>query len=105
MKNKMSMTKNDVRCPVCGSEALYRYGTVRSGLQRMRCIVCNRQFIPGHERDMITKRPVCPECGSLMHLYRREPKALRFRCSTYPECRKYTTIMNEEALERGMLCS
>jgi transposase-like protein len=88
---------------VCGSEALYKYGKVLNGLQRIKCLMCGRSFVPGHVRVILKNRPACPECGKGMHLYRREAESLRFRCSGYPECRVYLKVMNKEAKERGML--
>jgi len=93
----------DIVCPVCRSQALYKYGTVRDGLQRIRCVVCGRQFVPGHERMFVTNRPTCAKCGKEMHLYRREGEAVRFRCSTYPDCRFYIKLMEREVAQRGML--
>ena len=48
-----------IACPRCASVALYRFGRVRSGLQRYLCLMCGRQFIPGHERIISLLRPSC----------------------------------------------
>jgi len=89
----------ELQCPKCGSQAYYRYGHSRNGKQRYICIICDRQFIPNAERMQMKHKPVCPECGRMMYLYKRELDALRFRCSRYPECRTYAKESIRE--ERG----
>lgn len=80
-------------CPDCQAEALNRYGRIRSGKQRYMCLVCGRQFVvPNERRALPTERPLCPECGRPTHVYAREPKCIRFRCSGYPACRTYVHI-------------
>jgi len=104
MKRDLVKKEWKISCPDCGSEALYRYGKVREGYQRVRCILCGRQFIPGHVRtNIIDNRPLCPACGKSMHLYRRELSGLRFRCSAYPDCRIYLKVTNQEVNQSGML--
>ena len=90
-------------CPKCSSDAVYRYGRDRKGRQRFMCIVCERQFVPGHVRALVAKRPACPECGASMHLYRREGEVVRFRCSAYPGCRSYIKFTAQEVIQRGFL--
>jgi transposase-like protein len=88
----------EIRCPVCSSEALYRYGRAQNGNQRIKCIACGRQFIPGHERHELNNRPTCPKCGSTMHLYMHTREMVRFRCSEYPACRSYKKILFKEGI-------
>ena len=82
-----------IKCPACRSEAVYRYGRAKNGKQRIKCIICGRQFIPGHERYELNNRPICPLCGSSMHLYMHTKEMVRFRCSEYPVCRSYHKIL------------
>jgi len=103
MQKRAKDLGKDIACPVCRSQALYKYGTVREGLQRVRCVVCGRQFIPGHERLLIANRPLCPLCGKSMHLYRWEGNGVRFRCSDYPGCKAYIKLVSQEVPHRGML--
>ncbi|MCX7794142.1 MAG: hypothetical protein N2257_07060 [Thermodesulfovibrionales bacterium] len=84
-----------VKCPVCDSEAVYRYGKIR-GRQRYQCIMCGRQFINGAKKQEIQGRPVCPRCGKLMNLYRIEGDIIRFRCSDYPACRTFKKFLIKE---------
>ena len=81
-----------VACPKCGSTALNKYGRVKSGKQRYLCLVCNRQFCWPHSIKAIPFRPTCPTCKTHMHVYTREVKKIRFRCSDYPQCRQYASI-------------
>jgi ssDNA-binding Zn-finger/Zn-ribbon topoisomerase 1 len=106
MKHVSKGIDRKISCPDCKSEALYRYGKVQDGLQRVRCILCGRQFIPGHVRKrIIHQRPICPACGKSMHLYRREVGGLRFRCAAYPVCRGYLKVNDQEVKRNGMLRS
>jgi len=86
------MKKIKVYCPFCESEAIYKYGKTRAGKQRFICLLCGRQFTSGANRKEVKNRPVCPDCGSPMHLYKKELHAIRFRCSDYPKCKKYFKI-------------
>jgi transposase-like protein len=79
----------DLQCPRCHSDALYSYGRIKSGKQRFLCLLCNRQFTPGHEHPKTDDHPECPACGAKMHIYRREPNVIRYRCANYPACRQY----------------
>ena len=85
-------TSVKLKCPACSSEAVYRYGHIHTGKQRLRCVMCGRQFVLSEKASPPASRPVCPSCGALMHLYRHDKKVLRFRCSGYPECRTYTSV-------------
>jgi DNA-directed RNA polymerase subunit RPC12/RpoP len=96
----------ELKCPVCKSEALYRYGHVKSGKQRLKCVLCGRQFVLGFSRNELSNRPTCPQCGLKMHLYMHDKKGLRFRCSDYPVCKSYKIIpFTKEVVQRELLCS
>jgi transposase-like protein len=99
-------TSVDLKCPVCASEAVYKYGHVKNGKQRLRCVLCGRQFVPGFARNTLRNRPACPRCGLKMHLYMRDKDALRFRCADYPDCKSYIKVpFKKEVLTHAMLCS
>jgi transposase-like protein len=84
-----------IRCPKCRSEAYYNYGHTRNGKQRYICLVCDRQFINRDSGNDVQQRPGCPLCGKKMHVYMRGPWEIRFRCSTYPQCRGYAKMKQE----------
>ncbi|RPH86768.1 MAG: Insertion element protein [Desulfobacteraceae bacterium] len=86
------MGPREIQCPHCQSEATYRYGKTWNRKQRYMCLVCGRQFILDPERVSLPGKPTCPVCGKTMHIYRRYPRLIRFRCSGYPECRHYLKI-------------
>ncbi len=94
-------------CPVCHSQAIYKYGHIKSGKQRFKCLICGRQFILGITQSKIHNRPSCPKCGLKMHLYMRDAKVFRFRCSDYPDCKTYEKILvvKEEITANELLCS
>ena len=81
-----------IRCPQCKSEAVYRYGRTAHGRQRYLCLMCNRQFSPEGCQRLVKNRPLCPKCRIPMHVYKREPGAIRFRCANYPDCRIFEKI-------------
>lgn len=78
-------------CPECSSLALYRFGHV-SGLQRYLCLMCGRQFIPGHERVFALPRPTCSSCGTGMHVFKKKSDHTIFRCARYPACHTYLRL-------------
>ncbi len=80
------------KCPHCKLDAVYKYGKTWQGKQRFLCLICGRQFSAGAVRFEVKNRPLCPVCGRMMHLYKREEKILRFRCSGYPDCKTFTKI-------------
>jgi ssDNA-binding Zn-finger/Zn-ribbon topoisomerase 1 len=84
-----------VRCPECRSDALYKYGKTKNGKERYLCLICNRQFTTPGTRKRNMSRPLCPQCGGLMHLYKREAADIRLRCARYPECRTYLKVKKE----------
>jgi transposase-like protein len=86
-KNKIK--EDHIKCPFCDSEALYRYGRAHTGNQRYLCNMCGKQFTAHEKRLKLNDKPVCPVCGRIMHLYKREINQIRFRCSAYPECKAY----------------
>ena len=89
---EMTKKTDNLICPACASEAVYKYGHINNGKQRLRCILCGRQFVLGFARHELEKRPTCPQCGFKMHLYMHDKKAIRFRCSEYPVCKSYIKI-------------
>jgi len=90
-KKKAAGTEDETpQCPQCETSALNRYGRIRSGKQRYLCLVCGRQLVyPTTRRALPVSRPHCPECEKPMHIYARGAVNIRFRCSGYPNCRKY----------------
>jgi len=80
-----------IACPKCASHALYRFGHV-SGLQRYLCLMCGRQFIPGHERVFSPPRLTCAACGAGMHLFKKMTDGRVFRCARYPVCHTYLRV-------------
>ena len=88
-----------ITCPKCASLALYRFGHVRSGLQRYICLMCGRQFIPGHERLSPMLRPTCDRCGAGMHLFKKRSAHTVFRCARYPACRRCVTVEDSLLLQ------
>lgn len=86
----------DHRCPDCSSEAVYRYGRTKNAKQRFLCLVCGRQFVRGSRRHDMKNRPECPACGKKMHLYKKEPSLIRFRCADYPQCRTFIKLKTKE---------
>ena len=81
-----------VKCPYCNSEAIYSYGKAHTGKKRFLCLQCNKQFTIGIKKLTINEKPVCPICGSSMHIYKREKHFLRFRCANYPSCRTFVKV-------------
>jgi DNA-directed RNA polymerase subunit RPC12/RpoP len=79
-------------CPRCNSDAVYRYGHIRSGKQRYLCLLCGRQFVVSLRRVDDPERPFCPRCHNRMYLYQRGAQFVRFRCRNYPACRQYRKI-------------
>jgi predicted RNA-binding Zn-ribbon protein involved in translation (DUF1610 family) len=87
-------TGSGIRCPRCGSEAIYRFGNTATGKRRFLCQVCSRQFITDYSSDKLNlpERPVCTFCGARMHVYMRDAQKIRFRCSRYPGCRGFSRL-------------
>ncbi|MBF0553033.1 MAG: Insertion element protein [Nitrospirae bacterium] len=83
------MKESQVKCPVCGLDASYKYGKTKSGKLRRLCLGCGRQFSIGAVPDKLKDRPKCPICGRSMHLYMKREEIVRFRCSAYPSCRTF----------------
>ncbi|MEJ5227151.1 IS1 family transposase [Thermodesulfovibrio sp.] len=78
-----------VRCPRCNSEAIYKYGRIKSGKQRYLCLVCKKQFTTFREQKE-DKRPLCRICGSKMYVYMKcNGGVVIYRCSRYPLCKEY----------------
>jgi ssDNA-binding Zn-finger/Zn-ribbon topoisomerase 1 len=85
----------ELRCPKCGSQALYRYGRTHSGKTRFLCLSCNRQFVLNPSRKHLKSGPVCPKCARRMHVFLRHAEWTRYRCANYPECRTFIKIQKE----------
>lgn len=85
-----------VKCPKCNAEAVYRYGKTKTGKQRFQCIICGKQFSYGSKKQEVQGKPICPECGKPMHLYKIEGDIIRFRCSDYPVCKRYKKFIIKE---------
>jgi predicted RNA-binding Zn-ribbon protein involved in translation (DUF1610 family) len=79
------------KCPRCNSDASYKFGKTRHGKQRFRCLLCGRQF-GNTPRDELKERPLCHACGQKMHVYRKDGRVVRFRCSGYPFCRSFAKL-------------
>jgi transposase-like protein len=79
----------DIRCPKCGSDATYRYGSTPNGKRRFLCLVCGRQFVWPSAKAETAERPSCPKCGAPMHVYMRHAPVIRYRCRHYPKCRTF----------------
>jgi len=87
----------EMRCPSCDSDAVYKYGRTRTGKQRFLCMMCGMQFTGNAGKATVKGKPACPKCGKPMNLYKIEGYIIRFRCSGYPECRTFKKyIMKEE---------
>lgn len=86
------VVKCEITCPHCNSEAVYKYGKAWTGRQRYLCLACRKQFTFSEKRLKETKKPHCPACGKLMHVYKREALKVRFRCSLYPACKTFLVI-------------
>jgi len=84
--------ESHVACPGCGSQALNKYGRIKTGKQRYLCLVCGRQFVLPSAKEAVPFRPDCPNCGKPMVVYARGPGFIRFRCAEYPECKTYRKI-------------
>ncbi len=87
-----NLPENPVQCPNCDSDTLYRYGKSKTGKQRYLCLMCNRQFTSDAARRPAKNKPACPACGGVMHIYKREPNTLRYRCADYPNCRTFLKV-------------
>ena len=91
-----------IKCPECGSRAIYKYGKTYYHLQRYKCLMCDRQFVPGHERIFPGVRPECPACGSRTHVFKKKGDTYSvFRCSRYPVCRTYVRVTGDELSRQG----
>ena len=86
-----------VQCPLCDSEAVYKYGKSKTGKQRFLCLMCGRQFTFGTRRHEAQGKPDCPACGKPMHIYKMDGGIIRFRCADYPRCRTFRKYLLIEA--------
>jgi transposase-like protein len=90
------LTEDKISCPLCDSEAIYKYGKTKTGKQRHQCLMCGRQFSAFAKKQEVSGKPLCPECGSPMHLYKIEGTLIRFRCSNYPVCKTFKKFRIKE---------
>jgi len=81
---------------LCNSDAIYHYGWTRHEKRRYLCLVCGRQFSTRRHGKPEEDRPCCPSCGSSMHVYKRDPSHVCYRCSRYPTCRTYVQRTKEK---------
>jgi transposase-like protein len=86
----------EISCPICNSEAIYKYGRTKTGKQRFQCLICGRQFSHGAKKQEIQGKPICLVCGKPMHLYKIEGELIRFRCSDYPVCKAFRKFKIKE---------
>ena len=91
-----SVEVTETICPSCDGDAVYRYGHIKTGGQRFKCILCGTQFTPGAKKSLIKGKPVCPECGKPMNVYKLEGDVIRFRCSGYPFCKTFRKFTLKE---------
>lgn len=87
----------EIRCPRCKENVLYRYGMTASGKRRYLCLSCNRQFTLESTLRLAQIRPNCPACGNAMHVYKSGGDVVRYRCSRYPGCATYLKLKLEDA--------
>jgi transposase-like protein len=83
-------------CPSCDSDAVYRYGKIKTGRQRFMCLMCGSQFTPDAKKPAVQGKPLCPECGKTMNVYKLEGSIIRFRCSGYPDCKTFRKFRMKE---------
>jgi transposase-like protein len=97
MKTALMESGLEIKCPDCNLDVSYKYGRTPSGKQRYLCLNCGRQFTPDAKKHTINGKPLCSECGRIMHLYKIDGEVVRFRCSGYPECKTFKKyILKEE---------
>ncbi len=88
---------DQIKCPSCDCDAVYKYGRAWTGKQRYWCMMCGMQFTGDSSKAIVKGKPLCPQCGKAMNLYKIEGETVRFRCSGYPECKTYKKYrMREE---------
>lgn len=79
------MSKNNVQCPRCFSEDLYKYGKDKYGHQKYQCKECYRQFAPKTLKQRKSKKnnrkyPSCPKCGKATFLHHEHQYYNQLRC-------------------------
>ncbi len=85
-----------MKCPRCQCEALHRYGFSEGGKQRYRCQSCQYQFVERPSRAVMVEKPSCPLCGAMMRIHHRTNNRTAYRCSQYPQCRGYISVLDGE---------
>jgi len=48
------------------------------------------------KKPPIKGKPVCPECGRPMNVYKLEADVISFRCSGYPVCKTFKKFIMKE---------
>jgi transposase-like protein len=86
----------EIKCPSCDCDAVYKYGRAWTGKQRYWCMMCGMQFTGDSSKATVKGKPLCPDCGKAMNLYKIEGEVVRFRCSGYPECKTYKKYRMKE---------
>ena len=64
-------------------------GMTKHRKRRFQCLVCRRQFSFDSLRRSVMNNPICPHCDEPMHVYKRESRGIKYRCSNYPHCKTY----------------
>lgn len=77
------MCINNILCPRCFSNNLYRFGKNKLGHQKYQCKQCARQFSPDSNPNK-NKRPYpkCPVCNSGTYLHHDYLYYSRFKCNS-----------------------
>jgi len=87
---------DEIKCPACDCDAVYKYGRAWTGKQRFLCMMCGMQFTDDAKKATVKGKPLCPQCGKAMNLYKIEGDIVRFRCSVYPDCKTYKKYRMKE---------
>ena len=77
------MSKNNVSCPRCSSDDLYKFGHDQFGHQKYQCKKCKRQFAPktlDQKRPKQRKYADCPKCGKATFLHHDYKYYYNLRC-------------------------
>lgn len=91
-----NLNENTLRCPICNADVTYKYGKTKTGKQRFQCLMCGKQFSQDAKKHEVQGKPICPECGKVMYLYKIEGEIIRFRCSGYPVCKTFKKFKIKE---------
>lgn len=72
MKNIISNNSKNVKCPICHSSKVYKFGKdPKTGHQKYQCQECKHQstFLNPVNKDFKKAYPSCPVCGSATYLH------------------------------------